>query len=109
MECSPSPVSVSPYDFLPIQPIPDLAVPGVGAIAGPSVGGALWRWRHSKQLAAIDEKDKEFLKHIAKNRVDASLQSPTAPVPDYYGERIGSLHGYRQVGLSLSFINSGTQ
>ncbi|KAH6894962.1 presequence translocated-associated motor subunit PAM17 [Coprinopsis sp. MPI-PUGE-AT-0042] len=69
---------------------------GVGAIAGPSIGGALWRMRHRHQLAAVDEKDKEFLHHIAKNRVDASLQSPTAPVPDYYGERIGSLHQYRQ-------------
>jgi import inner membrane translocase subunit TIM23 len=61
--------------------------------------------------------DREFYKRIAKNRVDASLQSPTNPVPDYYGayfpfkqkalrlmsisgEKIGSLHQYRHVCAS---------
>ena len=63
----------------------------------------------------IDAKDREFFRRIAKNRVDVSLQNPTQPVPDYYGvyihsrsefmliiyagEKIGSLHQYRQVRM----------
>ncbi|KIK06107.1 hypothetical protein K443DRAFT_90169 [Laccaria amethystina LaAM-08-1] len=69
---------------------------GVGAILGPTVGTALWRFTHRRSVHLIDSKDHQFFQRIAKNRVDASLQSPTAPVPDYYGEKIGSLHQYRQ-------------
>jgi mitochondrial import inner membrane translocase subunit TIM23 len=60
-------------------------ISGVGALIGPTIGSAIWRIRHRPRLAVIDEMDREFFKRIAKNRVDASLQSPTNPVPDYYG------------------------
>ncbi|KAG6900669.1 hypothetical protein C0993_005902 [Termitomyces sp. T159_Od127] len=73
-----------------------VACVGLGALIGPSIGAAAWRARHRAQLAAVDAMDREFYRRIAKNRVDASLQSPTHPVPDYYGEKIGSLHQYRQ-------------
>ncbi|CAA7270928.1 unnamed protein product [Cyclocybe aegerita] len=66
-----------------------------GAVVGPSFGTAIWRYTHRQVAPLIDAKDHEFFQRIAKNRVDASLQSPTNPVPDYYGERIGSLHEYR--------------
>ncbi|TFK36355.1 mitochondrial import protein Pam17 [Crucibulum laeve] len=69
---------------------------GAGWLAGPTLGTALWRMTHRSKLPLIDARDREFYQRIAKNRVDASLQSPTAPVPDYYGERVGSLHQYRQ-------------
>lgn len=69
---------------------------GIGALIGPTIGSAVWRIRHRPRLDAIDKMDREFFKRVAKNRVDASLQSPTNPVPDYYGEKIGSLHQYRQ-------------
>ncbi|KAF5338701.1 hypothetical protein D9611_013367 [Ephemerocybe angulata] len=69
---------------------------GAGALLGPTIGGALWRFTHRDKVELIDQKDREFLNRIAKNRVDAALQTATAPVPDYYGERIGSLHDYRQ-------------
>ena len=89
---------------------------GAGVIVGPTVGTALWRIKYRSITKAIDAKDSEFFNRVAKHRVDASLQSPTQPVPDYYGmlcfaepkallmsyvcclgERIGSLHQYRQV------------
>ncbi|KAH0583513.1 Presequence translocated-associated motor subunit PAM17, mitochondrial [Termitomyces sp. J132] len=73
-----------------------VACVGTGALIGPSIGAAAWRARHRNQLALVDAMDREFYRRIAKNRVDASLQSPTHPVPDYYGEKIGSLHQYRQ-------------
>jgi len=69
--------------------------------------------------------DREFYHRIAKNRVDASLQSPTHPVPDYYGtypdvfwtlqlilflgEKIGSLHQYRQVNILLHTTKQFTE
>ncbi|KAF8163634.1 mitochondrial import protein Pam17 [Crassisporium funariophilum] len=69
---------------------------GAGALIGPTIGSMLWRASHRRVVELIDAKDHEFFHRIAKNRVDANLQSPTNPVPDYYGERIGSLHQYRQ-------------
>jgi import inner membrane translocase subunit TIM23 len=73
-----------------------LACVGVGALVGPSIGSALWRATHSRTLKIIDARDREFHKRIVKHRVDPSLQSATNPVPDFYGEKIGSLHQYRQ-------------
>ena len=53
---------------------------------GPTIGTAIWRMTHRRLLPHIDSRDREFYARIAKNRVDASLQTPTAPVvPDYYG------------------------
>ncbi|KJA26982.1 hypothetical protein HYPSUDRAFT_131783 [Hypholoma sublateritium FD-334 SS-4] len=69
---------------------------GAGALIGPTIGGSIWRFTHRRVLMHIDAKDREFFRRIAKNRVDVSLQNPTQPVPDYYGEKIGSLHQYRQ-------------
>lgn len=42
------------------------------------------------------QREKEFFTHIKRNRVDPSAQSYNNPVPDYYGEKIGSLKEYRQ-------------
>ncbi|KAI5886012.1 mitochondrial import protein Pam17 [Schizophyllum commune H4-8] len=69
---------------------------GIGFLFGPTVGTALWRLTHKSKLPLIDARDREFFEHIARNRVPAELQSPTKPVPDYYGEKIGSVHQYRQ-------------
>ncbi|KAF9014151.1 mitochondrial import protein Pam17 [Cyathus striatus] len=69
---------------------------GMGYLVGPSIGTSLWRFSHRRILPQIDARDREFFHRIAKRRVDANLQSPTQPIPDYYGERIGSLHEYRQ-------------
>jgi hypothetical protein len=67
-------------------------------------------------MPLFETRDKEFYRHLVKNRVDPSAQSTSNPVPDYYGsslvhllplpntqnhrcagEKIMSLHGYRQV------------
>ncbi|KAJ7137909.1 mitochondrial import protein Pam17 [Mycena epipterygia] len=69
---------------------------GAGYLVGPSIGSAVWRVMNRTSVAKIDARDREFYNHIAKNRVDAALQSATNPVPDYYGEKIGSLQQYRQ-------------
>lgn len=59
---------------------------GAGYVVGPSLGSAAWRVMNRKVVAQIDALDREFYKHVAKNRVAAELQSATNPVPDYYGE-----------------------
>ncbi|KAJ7171920.1 Pam17-domain-containing protein [Mycena filopes] len=69
---------------------------GAGYVVGPSLGSAVWRVVNRNSVAQIDALDREFFKHVARNRVDASLQSATSPVPDYYGEKIGSLREYKQ-------------
>ena len=67
---------------------------GAGAIIGPTIGTSLWRLKYRRLLPLIDAKDHLFFQRIAKNRVDATLQSPTNPVPDYYGEFIKDLLRY---------------
>ncbi|KAH0611462.1 uncharacterized protein H6S33_010727 [Morchella sextelata] len=67
-----------------------------GWLAGPVLGSSAFGIMNKKNLAAIEEREKEFLQHIKKNRVDPSFQSFSNPVPDYYGEKIGSLKQYRQ-------------
>lgn len=91
---------------------------GVGYLMGPVVGSYFWRMTHRKAMNLIEIKDREFHNRIVKNRVDPSVQSPTNPLPDFYGEsasadifivpfliytlstgeKIGSLHQYRHVG-----------
>ncbi|CCH60389.1 hypothetical protein TBLA_0C05920 [Henningerozyma blattae CBS 6284] len=68
----------------------------VGYLFGPLFGSQIFNLLHLKKLADFKIKNKEFLKHVIKNRVDASSQSFSNPVPDYYGERIGSLKDYKQ-------------
>ncbi|KAG8864924.1 TIM23 complex component [Tulasnella sp. 330] len=69
---------------------------GLGWLLGPFIGGGFWRLSHRKALSSIEERDMEFYHHLVKNRADATRQSVQNPVPDYYGEKIGSLTDYRR-------------
>ncbi|RPD56356.1 mitochondrial import protein Pam17 [Lentinus tigrinus ALCF2SS1-7] len=73
-----------------------LGCAGLGYLVGPIIGSSIWRTTHRRAMRLIEKRDKEFHQHIVKNRVDPTRQSATNPVPDYYGEKIGSLHDYRQ-------------
>ncbi|TFY64969.1 hypothetical protein EVJ58_g2277 [Rhodofomes roseus] len=73
-----------------------LACAAMGYLVGPIVGSSIWRMSHRRTLKLIEARDREFHQHIVKNRVDPTAQSATNPVPDFYGEKIGSLHEYRQ-------------
>ena len=68
----------------------------LGYLCGPLFGSQVFKIANSKYLSEFNAKNKDFLSHIKKNRVDASSQSFTNPVPDYYGEKIGSIKAYRQ-------------
>ena len=41
------------------------------------------------------QKEVDFYRRIKKHRVDPSGGSSANPVPDYYGEKIGSVKEYR--------------
>ncbi|KAF8582293.1 mitochondrial import protein Pam17 [Ramaria rubella] len=73
-----------------------VACAGLGYLLGPTIGGAGWRLTHRQVLPLIESRERDFHKHIVRNRVDPRAQSATNPVPDFYGEKIGSLHQYRQ-------------
>ena len=55
----------------------------------------MWKARLGDTGKKMEEKDKVFYDHVVKNRSDASLNSIRNPVPDYYGEKVGSLREYR--------------
>lgn len=89
----------------------------VGWLAGPIVGNGTWGLvyrRFKPSFATVStksarpqreimtltviplQKEKEFFDRIRRFRVDPSTNSIANPVPDYYGEKIGSVQGYRQ-------------
>ncbi|KAI9674405.1 MAG: TIM23 complex component [Caeruleum heppii] len=51
---------------------------------------------NSKVRVGMMEKESQFYKRIKRYRVDPSSSNISNPVPDYYGEKIGSVGGYRQ-------------
>jgi len=64
---------------------------------GPFLGSAVWRWRNGGRVVGeVAEKEREFFKRIKKFRVDPAGSSMQNPVPDYYGEKIGSVVDYRR-------------
>ncbi|KAI9808331.1 MAG: TIM23 complex component [Sarcosagium campestre] len=68
----------------------------VGWLSGPMFGSAIFRTFNKNTAAEIISKEREFYRRIKKYRVDPSSQSIANPVPDYYGEKISSVGGYRQ-------------
>ncbi|OLN93214.1 Presequence translocated-associated motor subunit pam17, mitochondrial [Colletotrichum chlorophyti] len=68
----------------------------LGWLAGPSIGSLVFYTLNSKWKNQMTVKEKEFFARIKKNRVDPSVSSVGNPVPDFYGEKISSVAGYRQ-------------
>ncbi|WFD31375.1 TIM23 complex component [Malassezia sp. CBS 17886] len=73
-----------------------LACTGLGWLVGPSLGTTLWSLFYRRKAAQIAQRDTEFYQHIRRMRADPTRQVVHNPVPDYYGEKIGSLKQYRQ-------------
>ncbi|CAI7604693.1 unnamed protein product [Penicillium pancosmium] len=67
----------------------------VGWLAGPMVGNGIWGLFYRRFKPSVAIKEKEFFDRIRQYRVDPSTNSISNPVPDYYGEKIGSVKGYR--------------
>ncbi|KAI0117028.1 Pam17-domain-containing protein [Daldinia grandis] len=74
-----------------------LSFAGLGWLAGPSVGSALFYTLKKGVKKPMAIKESEFFARIKKNRVDPSNSSLSGnAVPDFYGEKISSVAGYRQ-------------
>ncbi|KAI3626197.1 hypothetical protein CBS9595_001558 [Malassezia furfur] len=73
-----------------------LACTAVGWLVGPSLGVGVWTLLHRSRAAQFAQRDREFYTRIKRLRADPTRQVVHNPVPDYYGESIGSIHQYRQ-------------
>ncbi|RDA88775.1 hypothetical protein CP532_4048 [Ophiocordyceps camponoti-leonardi (nom. inval.)] len=89
-------VALVPLDpFLTIGLV-GAACAGLGWLAGPSIGNQVFYMLNHPFKSPMIRKESEFFARIKKNRVDPSNSSAGNPVPDFYGERIQSVSGYRQ-------------
>ncbi|KAJ9659186.1 TIM23 complex component [Coniosporium apollinis] len=68
----------------------------VGWLIGPFFGNAVFNVWYRGLRRDIAWKEREFYARIKKYRVDPSSSSIQNPVPDYYGEKIGSVTDYRR-------------
>ncbi|KAK4167099.1 mitochondrial import protein Pam17-domain-containing protein [Cladorrhinum sp. PSN259] len=89
-------VTQIPLDPLITLGLLSMSCAALGWLAGPSLGSAVFNAMNSKYKEPIAEKEKQFFARIKKNRVDPTASSVRNPVPDFYGEKISSVAGYRQ-------------
>ncbi|KAH6619438.1 mitochondrial import protein Pam17-domain-containing protein [Chaetomium sp. MPI-SDFR-AT-0129] len=68
----------------------------LGWLVGPILGSAVFNATKSKYKGPMAIKESEFFARVKKHRVDPSASSVRNPVPDFYGEKISSVAGYRQ-------------
>ncbi|KAM0432957.1 hypothetical protein ACHAPT_004662 [Fusarium lateritium] len=86
---------------IPLDPfmtlgIMTLAFSGLGWLIGPSIGNQFFYALNRKWKKQMTQKEAEFFERIKKHRVDPTNSSASNPVPDFYGEKIQSVAGYRQ-------------
>ncbi|CAK1368027.1 Presequence translocated-associated motor subunit pam17, mitochondrial [Cercospora beticola] len=89
---------ISGLDPIIVLGISTFAIAAGGWLMGPTVGNlgfGMWASRRGWK-AGIAEKEKSFYARIKRYRADASASSPQNPIPDYYGEKIGSVQAYRR-------------
>ena len=68
----------------------------LGWLVGPFFGNALWRAIYRSRVVEFMKKERAFFERIKRHRVDPRGASANNPVPDYYGEKVGSVEGYRR-------------
>lgn len=86
---------------IPLDPVLTLGLmtigcAGLGWVVGPSLGNGVFYLIKRQYKQAMTVKESQFFARIKKNRVDPSNSSTGNPVPDFYGEKISSVAGYRQ-------------
>ncbi|KAF1920116.1 mitochondrial import protein Pam17-domain-containing protein [Ampelomyces quisqualis] len=67
-----------------------------GWLIGPIFGNQLFSLAYRGVLAEFTAKDSGFFNRIKRHRVDPTASSLANPPPDYYGEKVGSVAGYRR-------------
>lgn len=68
-----------------------------GWLLGPLVGNGVFNLAIGSRGPLFHQMDNVFLRHISRNQPNPTKHNVnTNPLPDYYGEKIGSIHDYRQ-------------
>ncbi|KAK5988558.1 Presequence translocated-associated motor subunit PAM17 [Cladobotryum mycophilum] len=86
---------------IPLDPFVTLglmtfACAGMGWLIGPTIGNQVFYIINRRFKAQMMQKESEFFARVKKHRVDPSNSSAGNPVPDFYGEKIQSVTGYRR-------------
>ncbi|KAK3941130.1 putative presequence translocase [Diplogelasinospora grovesii] len=86
---------------IPLDPLVTLGLmttgfAAMGWLVGPIIGSQVFNMLKSKYKSQMAVKESQFFARIKKHRVDPSASSMGNPVPDFYGEKISSVAGYRQ-------------
>ncbi|KAK2612749.1 TIM23 complex component [Conoideocrella luteorostrata] len=86
---------------IPLDPFVTLglmtfACAGMGWLVGPSLGNQMFYLMNHRLKAQMMQKESEFFTRVKKHRVNPTNSSASNPVPDFYGEKIQSVSGYRQ-------------
>ncbi|KAI5282263.1 TIM23 complex component [Ascosphaera acerosa] len=68
----------------------------LGWLVGPFLGNGAFNLVYRRERREFERKDKDLFARIKAYRVDPSANSFSNPVPDYYGEKINSVQGYRR-------------
>lgn len=87
--------------LIPMDPVISMgiltfAATFLGWLIGPIFGNTVWKLFHRSRLPEFTVKEKAFFERVKKHRVNPMGASTNNPVPDYYGEKIGSVQGYRR-------------
>ncbi|KAF1949629.1 mitochondrial import protein Pam17, partial [Byssothecium circinans] len=83
-------------DPLMVTGLSSFGMLAAGWLIGPVFGGAIFSLRYRANRGEIQRKEREFYNRIKSHRVDPTSSSMANPVPDYYGEKIGSVADYRR-------------
>jgi mitochondrial import inner membrane translocase subunit TIM23 len=67
-----------------------------GWLLAPVLGNGVWRMVYRKRVPEFTTKERAFYERIKRHRVNPSGASTNNPVPDFYGEKVGSVSGYRR-------------
>ncbi|CAM1511800.1 Fc.00g093130.m01.CDS01 [Cosmosporella sp. VM-42] len=89
-------ISQIPLDPFMTLGLMTFACSGMGWLAGPSIGSQVFYMLNRTWKKQMTQKEAQFFARIKKHRVDPSNSSAGNPVPDFYGEKIQSVSGYRQ-------------
>ncbi|KAK0734506.1 mitochondrial import protein Pam17-domain-containing protein [Lasiosphaeria miniovina] len=85
-----------PLDPIFTMGIITMSFAALGWLVGPSIGTAIFNALRSSYKSQMAVKESQLFARIKKHRVDPSTSSMGNPVPDFYGEKISSVAGYRQ-------------
>ncbi|KAF2133932.1 Pam17-domain-containing protein [Dothidotthia symphoricarpi CBS 119687] len=83
-------------DPMMVMGLSTLGMMAVGWLIGPIFGNQVFNLVYRRVLGEFGRKDSAFFNRIKRHRVDPTASSLANPPPDYYGEKIGSVAGYRR-------------